>query len=85
MDTWFTYSGILETNKNQNNCYGYLTEELIDNTYDDDRRVNRSVRDPIQKLNIDLQLSLPIKNDGSGRCGLSIHLTPRKRKRLSNK
>ena len=61
MDTWFTYSGILETNKNQNNCYGHLTEELIDNTYDDNRRVNRSVRDPRQKLNIDLQLSLPIK------------------------
>ena len=26
-----------------------------------------------------------IKNDGSGRCGLSIHLTPTKRKRTDNK
>ena len=38
-----------------------------------------------RKLNIDLELSPLIKNDGSGRCGLSMHLTPTKRKRINNK
>ena len=37
VDTWFAYSGILESHENQNDFYGYLAEELIDNTYDDNR------------------------------------------------
>ena len=84
VDTWFANSDILETHENQNDLYGYLAEELIDNTYDDNRSVNRTVGDPRRRLNIDLELSPLIKNDGSGRCGLSIHLTPTKRKIISN-
>ena len=41
--------------------YGYLAEELIDNTYDDNRRVKRAVGDPRRRLNIDLELSPLIK------------------------
>ena len=70
---------------NQNDFYGYLAEELIDNMYDDNRCVNMTVGDTRRRLNIDLELSPLIKNDGSGRCGVSIHLTPTKRKRISNK
>ena len=84
-DTWFTYSGVLELHENQNDFHGYLTEELIDNTYDDNRGVNRSVVETRRKLNIDLKLSSLIKNDGTCRCELSIHLTHTKRKIISNK
>ena len=54
VDTWFANSDILETHENQNDLYGYLAEELIDNTYDDNRSVNRTVGDPRRRLNIDL-------------------------------
>ena len=84
VDTWFAYSSILETHENQNDFYEYLAEELIENIYDDNRSVNRTLGDPRRRLNIDLELSPRTKNDGSGRCGLSIHLTATKRKRISN-
>ena len=61
VDTWFANSDILETHENQNDLYGYLAEELIDNTYDDNRSVNRTVGDPRRRLNIDLELSPLIK------------------------
>ena len=85
VDTWFAYSGVLESHENQNDFYGHLAEELIDNSYDDNRGVNWPVCETRRKLNIDLELSPLIKNDGSGRYGLSIHFTPTKRKRISNK
>ena len=61
VDTWFAYSGILESHENQNDFYGYLAEELIDNTYDDNRCVNRTVGDTRRRLNIDLEKSPLIK------------------------
>ena len=61
--------------ESQNKIYGYFAQELIDNTHDDSRRSSRTVGNP-RRMN-----SSPlIKNDGSGRCGLSIYLTPTKRK-----
>ena len=41
----------------------------------------RSNISPSKKLMNDLGTSLLIQNDGLSRCGLSIHLTPTKRKR----
>ena len=85
MDTWFAYSGISETHERQNDFYGYLVEKLIDHTYDDNRRINRSVGDPRRRIINDLELSPLIKNDGSDKCELSVHLTHTKRKIISCK
>ena len=32
VDTWFAYSGFLESHENQNDLYGYFAEEFVDNT-----------------------------------------------------
>ena len=61
VDTWFAYSGILETHECQNNFYGYLAEEIVDNRYDYNRRINRSVGDPRRRIINDLELSPLIK------------------------
>ena len=54
VDTWFVYSDILEVHESQNDFYGYLAEELIDNTHDDNRRINRSVEDSRGRITNDL-------------------------------
>ena len=66
--------------ESQNKFYGYFAQELIDNTHDDSRRSSRRVGNPRRKIINDLNSSPLINNDGSGRCGLSIYLTPTKRK-----
>ena len=66
--------------ESQNEIYGYFAQELIDNTHDDSRRSSRRVGNPRRKIINDLNSSPLINNDGSGRCGLSIYLTPTKRK-----
>lgn len=58
-----------------------MSEELIDDTHDDSRGRRRSDGDPRRRMLNDLISSPLIKSDISGSCGLSIHLTPTKRKR----
>ena len=89
VDSWLAYTGITEDKKEkQKDFYGYLAEELIDNRYDErggSRERLRSNNSPRRKLMNDLGTSPLIQNDGSSRCGLSIHLTPTKRKRKDKK
>ena len=89
VDSWLAYTGITEDKKEkQKDFYGYLAEELIDNRYDErggSRERLRSNNSPRRKLMNDLGTSPLIQNDGSSRCGLSIHLTPTKRKRIDKK
>ena len=85
MDIWFAYSDILETHEHQNDFYEYLTNELIENTYDDNQRINRSVGDPRRRIINNFELNPLIKSDGSCRCGLSIHLVPTKQKTINYK
>ena len=83
VDTWFPYSTVLDSNyESQNEFYGYLAEEFNDNTHDDSRERRRSVGDPRRRMLNNLVSSPRIKNDGSGRCWLSIYLTAIKRKRI---
>ena len=83
VDVWFAYSSVLDSNcESSNDFYGYLAEELIDNTNDKNGGRSRLVGNSRRTIINDLDLSPLIKNDGSGRCGLSIHLRPIKRKRI---
>ena len=86
VDTWLSHSGIIEVNTEwHNDFYGYLTEELIDNSYDETGGRSRSEVIPSRMLINDLGTSPLIQNDVSGRCGLSIYLTPTKRKIHDNR
>ena len=79
VDTWLAYSGILvDKIEKQKDFYGYLAEELINNRYDEIGGRLRSDISSSRKLMNDLATSPLIQNDGSSRCGLSIHLTPTK-------
>ena len=57
----------------------------IDNIYDDSGGRSRSEDNPSRRLINNLSTSPLIQNDGLGRYGVSIHLTPTKRKRQDKK
>ena len=72
----------------QNDLYGYLAEGWIDNRYDEMGRSRGKLQSEVSPSRIlinDLGTSPLIQNDGSSRCGLLIHLTPTKRKRINKK
>ena len=55
VDTWFAYSGILGSNyESQKEFYGYLAEELIDNTHDDSGERRKLDGDPRWRILNDL-------------------------------
>ena len=89
VDIWIAYTGIRQDKTEKlKDFYGYLAEELIDNRHDEiggSRGRLRSNISPSRKLMNDLGTSPLIQNDGSSRCGLSIHLTPTKQKRKDKK
>ena len=81
MDTCLVYSGILGSfSECQNDFYGYLMNEIIDNIYDDSGGRLRSKVESNRRLINDLGTNPLIQKYRSGRCGLSVHLTPIKRK-----
>ena len=89
VDTWLAYTEILqEETECQNDFYSYLAEELIDYRYDEmggSIGRLRSEVSPSRRLINDLGTSSLTENDCSSRCGLSIYLTPTKRKRINKK
>ena len=86
LDTWLAYSGILGVNTEcQNNFYSYLAEELINDIYDETGGISRSEVTSSRRLINDLGTSPLTHNDGSGRYGLSAHMTPTKRTRHDNR
>ena len=60
-------------------------EELIDNTCNNSGGRPRSKVDTSKRLIINLGTRPVLQNDGLGTCGLSIHVTPTKRKTQDDK
>ena len=86
VDTWLAHSGILGVNTEcQNDFYSYLAEELINDIYDETGGISRSKVTPSRRLINDLVTSPLTHNDGSGKYGLSAHMTPTKRTRHDNR
>ena len=77
VDTWLVYKWCTGANEEtQKNFYELLAEELIDNFYDDARRLNGRKRlddTPSQKARESV-----VGHSGKIRSGASIHLTPTK-------
>lgn len=80
VDTWLAYSQCTGTKENQKDFYTFLSEELIDNTFDHVHTRGRRVTEQ------DASVSSPELFDrttGNPRAGTSAHLTPTKRKKTS--
>ena len=77
VDTWLAYNLITQqVTETQHAFYMSLAEELIDNKYDDAGSARNVVRNPLEVMGSPL-----MAKDGTSRCGLSVHVTPTKRKR----
>ena len=82
VDTWLAYSQVTQNKHEiQSEFYSFLAEELIDN------RVDEGVRGRVRRRHTQDtfdEASPVIAADGTLRCGVSVHLTPTKRKRKNN-
>lgn len=79
VDTWLVYKGATDTQESQQDFYTLLSEELIDNTYEQVGGVS-GARRTCQTATIS-DLDLVNKKTGAGRAGIAVHLTPTKKKR----
>ena len=80
VDAWLAYSQVTQFKQEiQSEFYSFLAEELIDN------RVDEGVRGRVRRRSTHQHTfdgtSPVIATDGTLRCGVSVHLTPTKRKR----
>ena len=74
VDSWLVYKQATKSQEDQRDFYSMLAEELIDNRYDHGLTGTRSNENGLTPEIID-------QRTGAGRAGLSVHLTPSKRKR----
>ena len=85
VDVWLSYQGIIGTTETQSDFHNCFVEEMIDNTYDrfmmqsaEGRR--RNIVDYDDKTFDDDNI-LFIQINGAPRCGISLRVTPTKKKR----
>ena len=83
VDVWLAYQGIPGTADTQADFYNYLSEEMIDDTYNrfmmqsaDGRR--RNIFDSDDKT-FDDEKTLFGRINGAPRCGIDLHVTPTKK------
>ena len=85
VNVWLAYQGITRTAENQADFYNYISEEMIDNTYDkftiqssEGRR--RNIVDSDDE-NFDDDNPLFGRINGAPRCGIALHVTPTNKRR----
>ena len=83
VDTWLAYRQCTGTDEEQKDFYTYLSEELIDNTYDHVHNRRRRRADDQGSVNTAGSPELFDRVTGNPRAGTSAHLTPTKRKKTS--
>jgi len=78
VDTWLVYNGATATTESQQDFYTSLSEELIDNIYD---QVGGTLVARMQSEGVNHSPDLVDRRTGAGRSGIMAHLTPTKKKR----
>ena len=82
VDTWLAYTQVTQNKHEiQSEFYSFLAEELIDNRVDEGIRGRLRTRHTHDRFD---EASPVIAADGTLGCGVSVHLTPTKRKRKNN-
>ena len=76
VDAWLAFSACTEADETQKELYSLLSEELIDNTYDDQGLAARR-----QRLPGNTSPSTLAQGTGLPRGGVHSHITPTKKKR----
>ena len=85
VDVWLEYQGITKTADIQADLYNYLSEEMIDKTYD--RFIIRHAEGRMRIVvdsdddYIDEENPLFGRINGAHRCVISLHVTPTKKRR----